>query len=401
MRSIGLLLLILGSALTAAQYTPYNQVQNLQSTGGVTESFLNRLTPEAASAYARLIENKTQSLTDLKKALEQWASYYGIQVRSAFGLKKFNCEMLRQTEQENANFKKAIDELLPKLEIFFRSYMAMVSDKTQSIGSLLNKTSALAAQLNEQQERIVRFIFQTYMPSLQNVAGANGNNAVYPGFNGAVPNGNGYPGNNGLYPGTNGWGSGNGGYPGNSGGYPNFNGAYPGGFNNGWLNGGYPSTNGAYQGGNSVYPGNFGGYPGFGGSNGFQTGTSGSVGNVGGFQGQGTSNSGLGGFHGQGFQGQGGTQGGNSGFPNTNGGFQGQGGPQSGSSGFPGTWGSQGNTGSFPGSQNAGGFPNGGQQVNGGFQGTNGMTFPGVNNGFQGSFGGQSRPAFGSASGKK
>ncbi|WKY08538.1 hypothetical protein Q1695_007788 [Nippostrongylus brasiliensis] len=368
MRSIGLLLLILGSALTAAQYTPYNQVQNLQSTGGVTESFLNRLTPEAASAYARLIENKTQSLTDLKKALEQWASYYGIQNQYS--------EMLRQTEQENANFKKAIDELLPKLEIFFRSYMAMVSDKTQSIGSLLNKTSALAAQLNEQQERIVRFIFQTYMPSLQNVAGANGNNAVYPGFNGAVPNGNGYPGNNGLYPGTNGWGSGNGGYPGNSGGYPNFNGAYPGGFNNGWLNGGYPSTNGAYQGGNSVYPGNFGGYPGFGGSNGFQTGTSGSSGS-----------SGFPNANG-GFQGQGGTQGGNSGFPNTNGGFQG-------------TWGSQGNTGSFPGSQNAGGFPNGGQQVNGGFQGTNGMTFPGVNNGFQGSFGGQSRPAFGSASGKK
>ncbi|VDL78738.1 unnamed protein product [Nippostrongylus brasiliensis] len=243
------------------------QVQNLQSTGGVTESFLNRLTPEAASAYARLIENKTQSLTDLKKALEQWASYYGIQTQYS--------EMLRQTEQENANFKKAIDELLPKLEIFFRSYMAMVSDKTQSIGSLLNKTSALAAQLNEQQERIVRFIFQTAKgPAIRDLAGSRA-------------------------------------------------------------------------------------------------------------------------------KGQGGSQGGSSGFPNTNGGFQGQGGPQGGSSGFPGTWGSQGNTGSFPGSQNAGGFPNGGQQVNGGFQGTNGMTFPGVNNGFQGSFGGQSRPAFGSASGRK
>ncbi|RCN48334.1 hypothetical protein ANCCAN_05623 [Ancylostoma caninum] len=252
-------------------------------------------------------QNLSQSLSDVRTALEAWAKKYGLEQE----FKRF----VADSEKEAADFKKATTELIPKLTQFFTSYIKITEDKKQSIISAFNKTAALSKPLDDKQKAVVEFIMRTYLPSLGNVVphnqgGLPGNNAGLPGNNG------GFPGNNGGFFGNNG------GFPGNNGGFPGNNGGFNG------NNGMFPGNHGGFSGNNGVFPGNTGG---------FQWNNGGGLGNNGGFGGN------YGGFPSNNVI-QGGANGGfNNGYQGNQGGFPAPAGGMSGNNGFAG------NNGGYPG----------------------------------------------------
>ncbi|CAJ0603096.1 unnamed protein product [Cylicocyclus nassatus] len=299
-----LFLLSIGGVFCATAYDPYypygNNNQNVNTQITTLDGILARASPQAIRAYTQIVQNFSQSLADVKTALESWSRTYGLEEQ----YKKF----VADSEKENADFKKAVADLMPKLTKFFNDYNKIGDDKKQSIMTAFNKTAALTNTFDDKQKAIIELILKTYLPSLNSGSNNQGIpvNGGYPGSNtgspvygGGIPiNNGGYPGSNtgypaaGNYPGYGNNAANNGGYPTNYGSYPLNNGAYQG-------NGGYPS--------NSGFPGNLA-YPDYGslqGNNGYQgnypygnTGSNyGFPSNQGGFQGpNGASQNGYNGF---------------------------------------------------------------------------------------------------------
>ncbi|EPB75947.1 hypothetical protein ANCCEY_04965 [Ancylostoma ceylanicum] len=297
--------------------------QNTNFQGGPRDGILANASPEAVRAYAQVVQNLSQSLSEVRTALEAWAKKYGLEQE----FKKF----VADSEKEAADFKKGTTELLPKLTQFFTSYIKISEDKKQSIISAFDKTAALSKALDDKQKAVVEFIMKTYLPSLGNVVPDNqgrGNNGGFQGNNGGFGGNNGgFQGNNGGFPGNNG------GFPGNNGGFPGNNGGFSG------NNGGFPGNNGGFSGNNGGFPGINGGFPGNSGSQWNNAG--GFQGNNGGFE---QSNGGFnGGFPSNNLI-QGGANGGfNNGFFGNQGGFPGAAGGMTGNNGFIG------NNGGYPG----------------------------------------------------
>ncbi|KIH52210.1 hypothetical protein ANCDUO_17690, partial [Ancylostoma duodenale] len=116
---IVLVLLSVGTAACFPQYDPYNQNTNFK--GGQRDGILAKASPEAVRAYAQIVQNLSQSLIDVRTALEAWAKKYGLEQE----FKKF----VADSEKEAADFKKATTELMPKLTQFFTSYIKITEDK--------------------------------------------------------------------------------------------------------------------------------------------------------------------------------------------------------------------------------------------------------------------------------
>ncbi|VDM83296.1 unnamed protein product [Strongylus vulgaris] len=372
-----LFLLSVGSAFCFTSYNPYypynsynnNNNQNVNVQSSTLDGILARASPQAVGAYSQIVQNFSQSLADVKSALENWSKTYGLEQE----YKKF----VADSEKENADFKKAITELFPKLTKFFNDYFKIGDDKKQSIMLAYNKTAALTSTLDDKQKAAIEFIMKTYMPSLLNAipsnqgstGGLSGNIGIYPGYNGGLSGNNGiYPGNNGGYS-QNGGNAYNGGYTGSNGGYQGNPGGFPG------MNGMFPVNTGTYPGNSGGFPQNNGGY----------------AGNNGGYQGNFQEN--------------------NGGFPNNNGMYPANSGVYQGSTGgFPGTNGGfsnsnggfQNNNGGFPVVNNNGRMPLGNSGLSGyatnqgGYQGQNGV-LQGFNMGIPNSNGNnEKRPSFGS-----
>ncbi|KAK6035104.1 hypothetical protein COOONC_27391 [Cooperia oncophora] len=125
-----LTLVLIGSALPHPGPNSFGQGQNVNTVGGVSENLLNRLSREAAWSYGQIIQatfcfqNTSQSLDNLKTALTNWAKQYGIQNE----YQKFVADM----EKENADFKKDVKDLMPKLTTYFTNYVKIMDDKKQS-----------------------------------------------------------------------------------------------------------------------------------------------------------------------------------------------------------------------------------------------------------------------------
>ncbi|VDN28056.1 unnamed protein product, partial [Cylicostephanus goldi] len=199
-----LFLLSIGGVFCATAYDPYypygSNNQNVNNQITTLDGILARASPQAIRAYTQIVQNFSQSLNDVKIALESWSRTYGLE--------------------------------------------------KQSIMNAFNKTAALTSTFDEKQKAIIELILKTYLPSLNSGSNNQGipvNNGGYPGSNSGSPiNGGGIPNNNGGYPGSNT-------------GYPTYGGVanpgYPGYPTN---YGGYPVNNGAIQGGNGGYPSNNG-----------------------------------------------------------------------------------------------------------------------------------------------
>ncbi|CAJ0603108.1 unnamed protein product [Cylicocyclus nassatus] len=163
---------------------PYDcskQIANQEKT--TLEDVLARASLQAVGAYSQIVQKFSQSLANLKTAIEEWAITYGLEQEYR--------KIANESERENADYRTAVKELYPILTEFLGNHMKVGNGKKRSLMLAFKRTLALPHRFDTSQQSIFERVIKSYNPSL-----ASSNAGNYGSYAGSFIS---FPGNSGDY----------------------------------------------------------------------------------------------------------------------------------------------------------------------------------------------------------
>ncbi|CAJ0603109.1 unnamed protein product [Cylicocyclus nassatus] len=170
--SIGSVFCVVSNDLSYPYYS--DEIVNQEKTA--LEDILARASLQGIGAYSQIEQKFSQSLANLKTAIEEWAITYGLEHEYR--------KIANESERENADYRTAVRELYPILTEFLGNYMKTGGDKKQSLMLAFKRTSTLPNR-----QSVFERIIKSYGPSL---ASSNAGSSIsFPGNSGDYNRGTG------------------------------------------------------------------------------------------------------------------------------------------------------------------------------------------------------------------